>query len=34
MNVMEMMIVMFVLIYFLAGLALSLHGAISLFRGR
>jgi hypothetical protein len=31
---MEIMIVMFILIYFLAGVALSLHGAIRLFRQR
>jgi hypothetical protein len=34
MTVMEMLIVMFFSIYFLAGVALSLHGAIRLFRHR
>jgi hypothetical protein len=29
-----LMIVVFLLVFFIAGLALSLHGAISLFRGR
>jgi hypothetical protein len=29
-----LMIVVFLLVFFIAGLALSLHGAINLFRGR
>ena len=34
MTLMEILILMFILIYFLAGAALSLHGAICLFRHR
>jgi hypothetical protein len=32
-TVMELTIVLFLLVFFLAGLALSVHGVISLFRG-
>jgi len=34
MTLTELLIVLFLIVFFTAGLILSLHGAISLFRGR